>query len=338
MNYNIKSDLMIEAIEGLEEGKKIATDVRSVDDIKITTVLINKDNSSIINKKEGKYITIEFDDITDTNKKKKIEEILVEELKSILKFNNIKDNDTCLIVGLGNDKSTPDSLGPAVIDNVFVTKHLFEIGDINSDYREVSAISPGVMGQTGIETSEIINGIIDVVKPKFLIVIDALAASSIRRINRTVQITDTGIHPGSGVGNSRKEISKEILNIPVIAIGVPTVVDAVTIVSDTISSINKHFAVTTKNINNPIFKLVGMNNIKKFDNNEELSDEEKEKLLGMIGLLNEDERKKLIYEVLSGVQYNLMVTPKEIDFIIEKLSDLIANSINKSLHRQIIYF
>ncbi len=336
-DYNIRSDLMIETLENLKPKKGIITDVKNIDNMKVTTVKVESEGVELINKKEGKYITIEFEDASDSNMQENIEKLFVKELKDLMTENNVKENDMCLIVGLGNDKSTPDSLGPAVIDNVLVTKHLFEIGDIAEGYREVSAVSPGVMGQTGIETSEIIKGIVKVVNPDFIIVIDSLAAGAITRINKTIQMTDTGIHPGSGVGNSRKEISKEIINVPVIAIGVPTVVDAATIVNDTLNSIDNHFAITTENINNPLFKLAPTNYISKFDENQELSEEKKEKLLGMIGLLDEEARKSLIYEVLSSIEYNLMVTPKDIDFLIEKLSALISNGINKSLHRQITY-
>ena len=337
MEYNLRSDLMIEALENLKPEKGVVTNIKNIGNVKVTNVIVEKDGVLILNKKEGNYTTIEFDNIVDTSNNKKVEEIFVNELKELIKLNNIKENNTCLIVGLGNDLSTPDSLGPSVIKNVIVTKHLFDINSVSEGYREVSAIRPGVMGQTGIETSEIILGIIDRVKPDFLIIVDSLAALSISRINKTIQMTDTGIHPGSGVGNSRKEISKENIKIPVIAIGVPTVVDATTIVNDTINSMYKHFAVTTDNVNNPMFKLIPNNSISYRLSDKELSDEEKKNLLGLIGTLNESERISLIKEVLSSAQYNLMVTPKEIDFLIEKLSELISNGINKSLHRQIIY-
>ena len=198
----------------------------------------------------------------------------------------------------------------------------------------MSAINPGVMGTTGIETSDIIASIIDKIKPDFVIVIDALASQSIERVNKTIQMTDTGIHPGSGVGNSRKEISKEVLGIPVIAIGVPTTVDAVTIVSDTINYMYKHFSYTKENINNPSNKLMisSPNYLKK---NIRINKKDKSKLLGMIGNLDEQETRQLIYEVLSPVGYNLMVTPKEIDFLIDKLSYIIGEGINKSLHKNI---
>lgn len=150
---------------------------------------------------------------------------------------------SCLIVGLGNWNVTPDALGPIVVENVLVTRHLFQLQpeSVEEGFRPVSAIRPGVMGITGIETSDVIYGIIEKTKPDFVIAIDALAARSIERVNSTIQISDTGIHPGSGVGNKRKELSKETLGIPVIAIGVPTVVDAVSITSDTIDFILKHF-------------------------------------------------------------------------------------------------
>ena len=147
-------------------------------------------------------------------------------------------------------------------------------------------------------------------------------------------MTDTGIHPGSGVGNSRKEISKEILGIPVIAIGVPTTVDAVTIVSDTINYMYKHFSYTKENINNPSNKLMVStpNYLKK---KIKIDKGDKSKLLGLIGNLEDFEIKQLVFEVLSPVGYNLMVTPKEIDFLIEKLSYIIGEGINKSLHENV---
>jgi spore protease len=283
----------------------------------------------------GRYITIEFEDITDTNRKETVKKLFSEELRSLIEYLNINENATCLIIGLGNDKSTPDSLGPSVIDNVIVTKHLFDLGTVNDGYRSVSAISPGVMGQTGIETSELIFGIVKRVNPDFIIIIDALASSSLSRINKTIQMTDTGIHPGSGVGNARKEISHELLNIPVIAIGIPTVVDAVTIVSDTIHFMQKQMAYNKHNINNPVNRLVNPNMVDYTKINQDLTIDEKEQLMGIIGTLGEDQMRQLIYEVLSPIGYNLMVTPKEIDFVIEKLSDIVANGINGALHKSI---
>lgn len=330
-NYKIRTDLAIEAI-GNRKG--INTDFIKIDNVKITRVNIDEENGKIIEKKAGNYITIEFDDITDFDYKEKVKEIFSDELKNILVKLKIKDEDSVLVIGLGNASSTPDALGPLAIDNVLVTKYLFTLGSVEEGFREVSAISPGVMGQTGIETSDLIKSIVDTVKPNFVIVIDALASQSLERVNRTIQITDTGIHPGSGIGNKRKEISLDVLGIPVIAIGIPTVVDAVTIVSDTINYMYKHFSYTKENMNNPINRLIsgGVNYLNK---DIKVDEAEKSKLFGIVGNLGDNEVKQLIYEVLSPIGYNLMVTPKEVDFLIEKLSDVIGNGINTALHKQV---
>lgn len=191
------------------------------------------------------------------------------------------------------------------------------------------------MANTGIETFDIINSIIKKIKPKFIIAIDALASSSIDRINKTIQLTDTGIHPGSGIGNNRKEISFETVNVPVIAIGVPTVVESSIIVSDTIYYLFKHLSYIKNNFdtNKLIFthNKDYINKIKK----QEMDLKEKEHLSGIIGTLNEEEKLDLTREVLNSINYNMIVTPKEIDFLIDNLSEVIANGINKSLHKDV---
>ncbi|MFA5602222.1 MAG: GPR endopeptidase [Bacilli bacterium] len=335
--YKIRTDLAIEEIERLKpELTGIISEQEQIKDIKITRVTVEEEGSKKIGKNPGEYITIEFKDITDYENKENLKKIFSNELKELLKKINIKQTDTCLIVGLGNRKSTPDSLGPVTVDSILVTKHLFDLDkkNVNRGFRPVSAFTPGVMGETGIETSEIILGIIERIKPDFIIAIDALASQSINRVNRTIQMTDTGIHPGSGVGNARKELNKNTIGIPVIALGVPTVVDAVTIVGDTIDYIVKHFSYKTQNINNPVSKLAPLINIEN-ENIVELSKDQKEKLMGIIGGLEENDLKQLIFEILTPMGYNLMVTPKEVDFIMEKLVDIISGGINNTLHRQV---
>ena len=329
--YQIRTDLAIETLDK-KTNKGIKTNEEVIDNIKISTIDVLE--SDFINKKIGRYLTIEFDDITDSNNKDKVKNIFSDQLRNFIKYMNINDKASCLIVGLGNDLSTPDSLGPLSIDKIIVTKHLFSLGEVSSGFRNVSAISPGVMGTTGIETSDLIIGIVNSTKPDFVIIIDALASSSLSRINKTIQITNTGIHPGSGVGNSRGEISKETLNIPVIAIGIPTVVDAVTIVSDTINFMEKQVSYHKKIINKPKHKLVLPHTVNYKSETNDLNETDKTNLMGIIGTLEESEVKQLIYEVLSPLGYNLMVTPKEIDFLIEKLSDIIALGLNNALHRQ----
>ncbi len=325
--YKIRTDLAIEAVP---ENLKIKT--KEIDNIKTSKLYIDEETSKKINKKTGNYITIEFEDITDEYNKEKVKGIFIKELKQLLKDMGIKKQDSCLIIGLGNRMSTPDALGPKTIDNIIITNHLYILGMLDKKYRRVSALNPGVMGTTGIETSDIIESISKKIKPEFIIVIDALASSSIERVNKTIQITDTGIHPGSGIGNSRKEISKELLNIPVIAIGVPTTVDAVTIVSDTINYLTKHYSYTRKNINNPMNKLITKGNINYLKKDIKIDMNEKKELLGLIGILDEEETRQLIHETLTPIGYNFMVTPKEIDFIIDKLTDIIGNGLNKTLH------
>lgn len=328
-NINIHTDLVIEQIN---DKKLIKEEV--INNIKISRVVMDKNN--LLNKKEGNYITIELTDITNYEDRENVGKVLVKEIKDILNKNNIKDNYECLVIGLGNKKSTPDALGPMVIDNILVTRHLFELNvDVKKGIRKVSAIIPGVMGNTGIETIDIIKGIVDNVKPKFIIVIDSLCASSIERLNKTIQLTDTGIHPGSGIGNIRKEISKDTLGIPVIAIGVPTVVESVTIVNDTLEYMFMHLNYLKNNYE--ISKLVVKRNNNYLDKikSSKVSNEDKEILGGIIGSLDEEKKKNLISEVLNNINYNLIVTPKEIDFIIEKLANVISNSINNAINREV---
>ncbi len=327
--YKIRTDLVIEHLDNVNKYKK---EEEIVKDIKIETITLDKNSAEVIHKKEGIYKTIYFDDVTDENNFNNLLEALIKALRDLLISIDINDNDSTLIVGLGNRKATPDALGPMTIDNIKITRQIVELGlPLDSKYRIISAFIPGVMGTTGIETKEIIEGVIEKTKPDFLIVIDALAASSIERINKTIQITNTGINPGSGLLNNRFEISKETLGIPVIAIGIPTVVDATTIVSNTINYIFRHFSFEKENINNKKLKLVPPNNRDYKKYNKSLNKEEKEEIMGLIGNLDEDEIKSLISEVLTPLGYNLLVTPKEIDFVLEKLSLLLGKALNKSL-------
>lgn len=331
-NFSIRTDLIIDHMSS-NKYDGVIHNKEKVKDILIDEFTIPKELEATLNKKAGIYKTISFKDVTDKDNYKLLEEVFINEMKSMLENCQIKDNNMCLVVGLGNDKSTPDALGPKVIDNVLVTKYLFDLGEVEDGYRNVCSFTPSVTGVTGIETSDIIDSLINTVKPDFVIVIDALASSTIDRLNKTIQITNTGINPGSGVGNSRKEISKETQGIPVIAIGVPTIVDAVTIVSDTIHYMLKQFSYKIDNIDNQMLKMIHVKSQNYKDHETNLSSAEKEELLGLVGSLNDEELRSLIDEVLSPINYNLMVTPKEIDFVLEKLSLLIGNGINKSLHK-----
>ncbi len=309
---------------------KLRTDLVS-DDPKLRGKTVNYDGISVTYvKSNGNYITIILND-KDISK---CEKVLANEIKRILNMNGIDDLDECLVVGLGNSMSTADSLGPLVIDNVKVTRHLVKIGNINN-IRSICSFCPSVMGNTGIESSDIIKVLIDVVKPKFIIAIDSLASSSIDNINRIIQITDTGIHPGSGVGNDRKEISKKTIGIPVIAIGVPTVVSSSVIARDTFDYMIKHLLYIKDNINTSKLSVRKFGNYKDKIRNIKFDNSLLNNLAGIIGTLNEDDRYNLFREVLDSINENMIVTSTDIDFIIKKLSLLISNSLNSILYRQI---
>lgn len=333
--FNIRTDL-VEDIVLNEDGISIDKKSYDNDNITVSRIDINDDMSLKIKKKSGFYSTIYFKDVTDSTNLANVEKIFMKEFKNILKKEKITDDMSCLVVGLGNDKSTPDSLGVKVSEKVTVTKHIYDLfGSIEKGYRVLSSFSPGVMGTTGIETSDILKSLIINVKPSFVIVIDALSSDSIDRVCKTIQITNAGISPGSGIGNTRKEISKDILKIPVIAIGVPMVVDATTIVSDTIDYMMKHFSYNIKYHDDLKNKLIpfNMQNYLK-DKDLVLKENEKQYFFGKIGTLTAREKRNLIFECLTPIGCNLMVTPKEVDFLIDKLSNLIASGIDKVVHHQ----
>lgn len=320
--YNIRSDLIIE-----NNFKKYLKESYTENNIQVDYVKLNKNN--ILNKTEGDYITISFEDITDKTNFSNVLNILIKELKRILKLTNIKPDDKVLIVGLGNNKSTPDSLGYEVLKNITVTRHLFILDKVEG-YRNISILEPNVFGNTGIESQDIIMGVVKETKPDFIIAIDSLAAFSIDRMQRTIQITNTGISPGSGIGNNRGEISKNILKIPVIAIGVPTVVSSIVIVNDTLKFLTKKISYHKKNHQKD--KLVINSTLNYLKEKDDLSKEEKKDLLGIIGTLDEVTLKDLIYEVLNPIGYNLIVTTKEIDYLVEKFGKLISEALNISLN------
>ena len=323
-NYNLRTDLIVE-----EDIKNIESNKYSYKDIVVDDIILKKDNQ--LGKKEGRYITISYRDITDHDNYMNVLKVLKKELKKMLQHLKIKENDSCLIIGLGNPKIISDALGSRTIENIIVTRHLYMLGEVDKKYRNVSIIEPNVIGVTGIDSFEIINNIVKEIKPDFIIAIDSLCAADIRRLNKTIQITSSGIMPGSGIGNTRCELSFDTLGVKVIAIGVPTVVDSAVIVSDTIKYLLKKISYL-KNDHNKKNKLKPINKINYFDTEYNLLDEEKKELLGYIGLLNNNELKNLVWEVLSPIESNMIVTVKEIDFLIEKLSKLLSQGINNTLH------
>ena len=310
--YNFRTDLATERrdiyqkvskqvgeIDGIESTKEEVNENIKVERVKIT----NENGEKAIGKPIGNYITIDIKKlkIAQEEEIEQAANTLSNELKKILDEHVDKQGEI-LVVGLGNIYVTPDSLGPKVINEIDVTRHIINYLPqyVEEETRMVSAIAPGVLGTTGIETVEILKGIVDNIHPKLVIVIDALASRSIERISSTVQVSDTGIVPGAGVGNTRSEISIKTLGIPVIAIGIPTVVETAVLVNDSLD----------------LFI-------------EKLQDEAKSN--DYLNRLKEEDNYEEIKEALVPKDYNLIVTPKEIDELIENMKDIVAIGINNSL-------
>lgn len=309
----VRTDLALEAREAV--SRRVQTDVPGVaieteteDDIIVTRVRITTPEAGRrLGKAPGDYVTIEAPGLRykNTPLAEKVMQRLATELCMLTKLS--QENATVLVVGLGNWDITPDALGPRVAGKVVVTRHIQDMlsPELKGGVRSVCALSPGVLGITGIETAEIIQGIVAEIHPDLVICIDALAAASTKRLVTTVQLANTGISPGSGVGNKRFGITEQSLGVPVLAIGVPTVVHASTIAMDTINTLVEHapFARYFKSMSD----------------------------------LTDMDRRTIVNQVLPDVWGDLMVTPKEIDRLIEEMANIIAGGINQALHPHIDY-
>lgn len=352
--YEVRTDLALEAHQLATEkvnesnipGVEMTTE--DTDEIKITRLhVVNEEGAQAIGKVPGKYLTLEIPGLRrqDTELNHLVTKTFAKELQHFLREIGISDDATCLVIGLGNWNVTPDALGPKVVENLLVTRHLYELmpENVDSKYRNVAALSPGVLGITGIETGDIVYSVVQEINPDFVIAIDALASRSLERVNTTIQIADTGIHPGSGIGNKRKAISRETLHIPVVAIGIPTVVDAVSVASDTIDFLLAHLGRQLKENRNPKPKnrLLADNYTPLYDKPPTFTDEdlptpaERQTLMGMVGQLESEEKRQLIREILQPMGHNLIVTPKEVDGFIEAIGNLVANGINAALHANV---
>lgn len=350
--YAVRTDLALEAREmatrkHMEELAGVRFHSEEEAGITVSKMVIETmEGAERIGKMPGRYVTLEVPGLRsqDSELQDRVATRFAQEFHAFLEALGLKEKDSVLIVGLGNWNVTPDAVGPLVVENVLVTRHLFELmpDRVEEGYRPVSAVSPGVLGITGIETSEIVYGIIEKTRPDFIIAVDALASRALERVNTTIQISDAGISPGSGVGNKRKPLTKETLGIPVIAVGVPTVVDATTIVHDTISYMLAHLGRQLNEAKNPKpasrlmpggFSLPGK--VKRYTEEDMPNEDEQKTILGMIGELEETEKRQLIHEVLAPLGHNLIVTPKEVDDYVEDIANIIASGLNAALHRSI---
>lgn len=315
--YSVRTDLALEAKElASQNGGQIPgvkSETQEENGITVSVIDIEtEDGGRSLGKLPGHYVTLEIPGLRqkDSDLQDRVATKLAKVFAEFLQKIGARQDAKVLIIGLGNWNVTPDSLGPLVVENVMVTRHYFELmpDKVSPGYRQVSAIAPGVLGTTGIETSEIVQGIVDRSKPDLIVAIDALASKALERVNTTIQIADTGIHPGSGVGNKRRGLTQETLGVPVIAIGVPTVVYASTIVNNCIDMMLRNFKQHTENTS---------------------------QIFGMLDSLPEEERLKLVKEVLDPLGHDLLVTPKDIDQFIEDMANIIASGLNAALHEAI---
>ena len=313
-SFSVRTDLAIEARELAQQNAQEADRLDGVDvstkedpDYFLTHVRIHSEEGSrLMGKPKGDYITLESEKLKENDAEchEKIIKILAENIRSLVKFG---EDDCILVAGLGNWNITPDALGPKVVSKILVTRHLQGTlpEEIEETVRPVAAVSPGVMGITGIETGEILKGIVDKLHPSLLIAIDALAARRSNRINAAIQMSDTGVAPGAGVGNQRMMLDKESLGIPVIAIGVPTVVDAATLVNDTMDRILEEMMQQT---------------------------EKGSEFYKTLQSLEQEEKYQMIADILDPYTGNMFVTPKEVDAVVDRLANIIANAVNIAIH------
>ncbi|CAG7634729.1 GPR endopeptidase [Paenibacillus allorhizosphaerae] len=315
--YSVRTDLALEARDLASASEPNIPGVMSSgyeqEGIKVSLIdITSEQGAQALGKLPGHYITLEVPALRqkDSDLQDRVATVFAQEFEKFLQKLNIAKNASVLIIGLGNWNVTPDALGPLVVENMTVTRHYFELvpDQVSPGYRPVSAVAPGVLGTTGIETGEIVQGIVDRSKPDLVIAIDALASRSLERVNTTIQIADTGIHPGSGIGNKRKGLTIDTLGVPVIAIGVPTVVYASTIVNNAFDMMHNHFKKQTANTG---------------------------QILGLMDHLQENERLQLVKEVLNPLGHDLLVTPKEIDQFIEDIANIVASGLNAALHEAI---
>ena len=312
--YSVRTDLALEEKERFESdnveisGVVLEEEYDKEREIRITRVKVETENGAkTMGKPVGVYLTMEAPNmaVPDEDYHREVSVKLSEYIEELIRGRSLDTDDlSVLVVGLGNRQVTPDALGPYVADNLCVTRHIVkEYGKYAMGMehaRLVSAIVPGVMGQTGMETLEIVKGVVDETKPDLVIAIDALAARNTRRLNRTIQIADTGIHPGSGVGNHRNGLTKESVGVPVIGIGVSTVVDAATIANDTMENLIE--ALETSEI------LKGVGDV--------------------LRTYNSAEKYELVKELISPHLNGMFVTPKDEDELVKQISYTISEALN----------
>ncbi|NLM41333.1 MAG: GPR endopeptidase [Firmicutes bacterium] len=339
--YHIRTDLALESHqavierEGPPELPGVQVHTEEEPGITLTRIVVENDlGARLMGKAPGNYSTIQAAGLREHNRDvhERTAQLLAKEIEWFFEQSQVGAEDSVLVVGLGNWNATPDSLGPKVLENLMVTRHLLEMSppELRQGLRPVAALAPGVLGLTGIETGEIIMGVVERMGAKAVICVDALASRSVDRLCSTIQISDTGIHPGAGVGNRRLAINKETLGIPVIAIGVPTVVHAVTIISDALNLLDSGSqAPSGAGDGTP-----GRTQF-KIDPQTLLNPEQAQNPASNPGPV--PDRRQLISQVLDPYFGSMIVTPKEIDLLIDEVADVVTGGLNTAFHEGVSY-
>lgn len=345
--FQVRTDLAREAHDLAREKRTDGSAIPGVrieeeedNGIRVSWIWVENDEGAReLGKKPGTYLTLEVPGLRskDSKLQHRVAVRFAKEFGRFLKETGVSDDAGVLVVGLGNWNVTADALGPFVVRHIMVTRHLFELlpEQVERGYRPVSAISPGVLGITGIETSEIVHGIVEKTRPDLVIAIDSLASRALTRVNTTIQVADSGISPGAGVGNRRKALTKETLGVPVISVGVPTVVDAVTIVYDTLNLAMAYLNREMKKskAGHPL-DPVNLPDLRELEG-QEVTQELKSQFFGLVGGLSPDEKRQLIHEVLTPLGQNLIVTPKEVDAFVADIGKVVADGLNCALHEAV---
>jgi len=348
----MRTDLALEAREVVRardggDVDGVDVDVEEDEGMRITRMEIRTDAAADrLGKAKGKYTTLEAPHLREEDRAflPRVVDRLASEMHRYFADFGIGPDDLVLVIGLGNRDVTPDALGPDVVARVHVTNHLFtaegvDLSDL-SGFRPVAAVAPGVLGTTGIETGEIVAALARAVAPRAIVAIDALRANRLERLHTTVQLSDTGIVPGSGLGMKRRPLTREELGMPVLAVGIPTVVDAATIVADTLQvlerSIGRQLAWEVDPP--PRGRLISRDMLSKEGSlvtGPAPVSEVRQAILGFLGELSDDERRSLFVEVLGPVEHNFIVTPKDIDAFIDRAATFLAAALNRALHPEV---
>jgi spore protease len=345
--YGVRTDLALEAHqvivdhEGPPEIPGVRVENEETEHAQISRVSITSDEGArLMGKIKGHYITVESEAFRQHNKEaqEEVAQTVAKEISRFLEHIGLAEDACVLVIGLGNWNATPDSVGPKVVGQLMITRHLYEMSppELRGGLRPLAAMAPGVLGLTGIETAEIVLGVADRIKPGLVICVDALASRSSQRVCSTIQLADSGIHPGSGVGNKRMAISHETLGVPVLTIGVPTVVHAVTIVGDAMELLAQEMGfrppVGLDERPAPLSGRLDPSLIRVRETDPQAAERNAPRHDAFGLPVDPRQKRYMMAQLLQPYMGSMIVTPKDIDAYIDGISSTVAGALNAALH------